>query len=101
MKSSMKPILGKLAATAWLFLAAQTQADVVIDWNARADAIAADKRLSSPVHGRGLAIMHAAMFEALNAIDRRYTSYRLDLVADRNTSREAAADMLKKFFNNR
>ena len=91
MKSSMKPILGKLAATAWLFLAVQTQADVVIDWNARADAIAADKRLSSPVHGRGLAIMHVAMFEALNAIDRRYTSYRLDLVADRNTSREAAA----------
>ena len=35
--------------------------------------------------------MHVAMFEALNAIDRRYTSYRLDLVADRNTSREAAA----------
>ena len=57
------------SATAWLVLAAQTQADVVIDWNARADAIAADKRLSSPVHGRGLAIMHVAMFEALNAID--------------------------------
>jgi len=87
----MKPILGKLAATAWLFLAAQTQADVVIDWNARADAIAADKRLSPPDQCRSLAIMHVAMFEALNAIDRRYTSYRLDLVADRNTSREAAA----------
>ena len=26
------------------------------------------------MHGRGLAIMHVAMFEALNAIERRYTA---------------------------
>jgi len=67
------------------------QADVIIDWNTRADAIATEKKLGSPVHGRGLAMMHVAMFEALNAIDRRYQPYRLKLVADRNTSREVAA----------
>ena len=61
-------------------------ADVVIDWNSRADAIAADKKISGPVHGRTLALMHVAMFEALNAIDRRYQPYRLNLVADRDTS---------------
>lgn len=66
-------------------------ADVVIDWNSRADAIAAEKKISGPLHGRTLALMHVAMFEALNAIDRRYQSYRLNLVADRDTSREAAA----------
>ena len=43
------------------------------------------------LHGRALAMMHVAMFEALNAIERRYKPYRLELVADRNTSREAAA----------
>ena len=50
-----------------------------------------NEKLSSPVHGRTLALMHIAMFEALNAIDRRYQPYRLNLVTDRNTSREAAA----------
>jgi len=96
MKSSTKLIPVRWVATAWLllaalFLSATSHADVIVDWNTRADAIAAEKRLSGPVHGRGLAIMHVAMFEALNAIDRRYLAYRLDLVADRNTSREAAA----------
>ena len=36
-------------------------------------------------------MMHVAMFEAVNAIERRYVPYRLKLVADRNTSRETAA----------
>ena len=79
---------------AWLMLcvslAAPARADIVMDWNGRADAIATDKRLPPPVQGRALALMHVSMFEALNAIDRRYKPYRLELIADRNTSREAA-----------
>jgi len=74
-----------------LLLCGIAQADVIVDWNTRADAIATEKRLTAPLYGRSLAMMHVAMFEALNAIDRRYQSYRLNLVADRNTSREAAA----------
>jgi hypothetical protein len=66
-------------------------ADVVMDWNARAEVLAADKRLPPPVQARALALMHVSMFEAINAIERRYKPYRLELVADRNTSREAAA----------
>jgi hypothetical protein len=77
----------------WLafVLAAPAYADIVMDWNGRADVIAADKRLPPPVQARALAIMHVSMFEALNAIERRYQPYRLELIADRNTSREAAA----------
>jgi hypothetical protein len=84
---------GVRAAVLVLFatLAAFARADVIMDWNARADAIAADKRVSGPVHGRALAMMHVAMFEAVNAIERRYMPYRLKLVADRNTSGETAA----------
>jgi hypothetical protein len=67
------------------------RADVITDWNARADAIATDKRLLPPVHGRALAMMHVAMFEAVNAIDQRYVPYRLELVADRKTSGDVAA----------
>ena len=36
-------------------------------------------------------MLHVAMFEAVNAIDRRYAPYKLNLTADRATSREAAA----------
>jgi len=72
-------------------LAAAVRADVVMDWNARADAIATEKRLLPPVHGRVLAMMHVAMFEAVNAIERRYVPYRLKLVADRKTSGDTAA----------
>ncbi len=78
-------------AVAALLAGGVVQADVVIDWNSRADVIAAERKVSGPVHGRTLALMHTAMFEALNAIDRRYQPYRLNLVTDRNTSREAAA----------
>src|ERR1044072_7496457 len=67
------------------------RAAIVMDWNTRAETITADKHLPPPVQGRTLARMHVAMFEAINAIERRYRPYRLDLVADRNTSREAAA----------
>jgi hypothetical protein len=67
------------------------RADVIMDWNARADAISTEKRMAPPPTARLMALVHVAMFEALNAIERRYQPYRLDLVADRNSSREAAA----------
>jgi hypothetical protein len=84
----MKYIIRWLAV---LVVCGSAQADVIIDWNTRADAIATEKKLGAPAYGRGLVMMHVAMFEALNAIDRRYQPYRLNLVADRNTSREVAA----------
>ena len=84
----MKNIVRWLAV---LVVCGSAQADVIMDWNARVDAIATDRKLASPVHGRALVMKHVAMFEALNAIDRRYQPYRLNLVADRNTSREVAA----------
>lgn len=67
------------------------RADVVADWNARAEAIAIEKRLLPPPNARGMALLHVAMFEAVNAIDPRYAPYRLKLTVDRNTSKDAAA----------
>jgi len=82
-------LLGSVFATA--LLTAPARGDVIMDWNAKADAIATEKRTATPTHGRGLAMLHLAMFEAVNAIERRYTPYKLNLTADRNTSKEAAA----------
>ena len=70
---------------------ASARADVITEWNAEADALALAKKVPAPVHGRNQAILHVAMFEAVNAIERRYAPYRLTLTADRATSKEAAA----------
>ena len=81
-------LTGLLAASV---LATPAHSDVIMDWNAKADAIAAEKQLSNVPQGRNLAMVHVAMFEAVNAIDGRYTPYRLKLAADRTVSKEAAA----------
>src|SRR5690348_13277257 len=85
-------ILRRIVAIAVLAVAASAaHADVIMDWNARADSLAGDLKLTPTNHARALALMHVAMFEAVNAIERRYQPYRLNLTTDRNTSREVAA----------
>ena len=64
-------------------------ADVIMDWNAKGDAIAAEKQVL--LQTRVMSMLHTAMFEAVNAIERRYAPYKLTLSADRATSKEAAA----------
>ncbi len=80
--------LGVLIASGTTFGA---RAETVTEWNARAEAIAVEKRMLPPPNARGMAIMHIAMFEAVNAIERRYSPYRLNLAADGGASKEAAA----------
>jgi hypothetical protein len=71
--------------------AAAARADIIMDWNAKADTLAIEKQLLNAANSRGQAMLHIAMFEAVNAIDRRYAPYRLKLTAEKNVSREAAA----------
>jgi hypothetical protein len=86
----MKPFI-IAPVLAFILLAPPARADVIMDWNAKADAIGIEKQLVNSANTRGQAMLHVAMFEAVNAIDRRYTPYKLNLTADRGTSREAAA----------
>jgi len=91
----MKPI-SRFSLAIWIsgalaLSATAARGDVIMDWNAKADAIAVEKQLLNASNARGQAMLHIAMFEALNAIDRRYAPYRLNLTADRTASREAAA----------
>src|SRR5262249_34734874 len=72
-------------------LGAPAHADVIMDWNAQNDAIVAQKQIRPTAHARTQTLLHLAMFEAVNAVERRYAPYRLNLNADRNTSKEAAA----------
>jgi hypothetical protein len=93
MKSNARLRVAVMLATTLFatLLSTPAPADVIMDWNGKADAIAAQKQITPVPHSRGLAMLHVAMFEAVNAIERRYAPYKLTLAADRDTSKEAAA----------
>jgi hypothetical protein len=78
-------------AMALIVVAGPAFADTIADWNARAVAIGAEKQLATSRSTRVLAMTHVAMFEAVNAIERRYKPYKLDLTGDSSASRDAAA----------
>jgi hypothetical protein len=71
-------------------LAGTAYADVITDWNEKTVA-AGVKAQAGPMQARNAAIVHVAMFDALNAIERRYTPYRVQLAAAPGTSRDVAA----------
>ena len=93
MKSMSRRAPATLLASAFaaVLLITSVRADVVTEWNARAETIAIDKQVAPAFNARQMAILHVAMFEAVNAIERRYAPYVLNLTAERTVSKEAAA----------
>jgi len=82
---------------AWLLLAAflvspltTASANVVTDWDEKAVALI-QPRMVPPVAYRAMAIVHIAMFDAVNSIEPHYRPYYAQLPAPRETSKEAAA----------
>ncbi|MET0528008.1 MAG: vanadium-dependent haloperoxidase [Microvirga sp.] len=65
------------------------EADAVTDWNVHA--MTATATMAGPFHARALGYVHAAIFDAVNAVERRYTSQFVDLQAPAGASPEAAA----------
>ena len=79
-----------LVAVALIAPAPSAFADVITDWNEKAVAFVTGKM--APAAGqRVVTIMHLAMFDAVNSIERRYRPYLTELPAAANTSKEAAA----------
>ncbi len=88
----MKPATRILASTSlFLAMSGMAMADVVTDWNAKAVAAGYTAGLTPAQQSRAMAIVHIAVFEALNSIEPRYTPYRARLHAEPGTSRDAAA----------
>ncbi len=77
--------------TGALMASPAAQADMISEWNEQADSIALQNRDNPAAYPTRLAAVHLAMFEAVNAVERRYASYRFKLSVDRETSKEAAA----------
>lgn len=74
-----------------IVLASSVRADIISDWNAKALAtMAAEKVTSGIPQARTLALMHIAMFDALNAVDRRYAPYGHGLPDAAGAAPEAA-----------
>lgn len=88
----MRPIT-KLLASTTLFLASggAAIADAVLDWNLVTVNAAGTAGVSPDRQSRALAIVHVAMFEAVNSIAPRYAPYRARLPAEPGASPEAAA----------
>ena len=63
--------------------------DAVLGWNVTALSVLPTP--PAPQQNRGLAIVHAAIFDAVNAIDHRYTTYAVDAKAPAGASASAAA----------
>jgi hypothetical protein len=93
MKPLQRSVVWTFCTVAAVILATSfsAHANVIVDWNAKAELIAVKKKMLPPPNARGMAMMHIAMYEAVNAVERRYAPYRLNLTAPRNVSKEAAA----------
>jgi hypothetical protein len=91
-----------LAATAAMTMPPAAYSDMVTDWNEIAIQTFPSTVLG-PTHARFLGIVHAAIYDAINAIDRKHQVYAIEIKAPLGASMEAAAataahDTLIKLF---
>jgi len=91
MNHSRKQAWIAMLVVAAALVAAQTViADVVTEWNIKAIEIVIDARLGPPPGNRVLAIFHTSVYEAANAITKRYPASDLKLEAEPAASVDAA-----------
>src|SRR5262245_55160215 len=74
-----------------LAVPATVKADVITEWNQNAIRMLGQAKLPSGAPTRALAMMHAAMFEAVNSIEPRFAPYHSPQEASRDASAVAAA----------
>jgi hypothetical protein len=92
MKSKLQTWRGIVILAILIAIPASASADAVTHWNEIATRVTTPpvKSLPSPYQSRIYAITHAAIHDALNAIDRRYRPYALSSRPDLGASPEAA-----------
>ena len=79
-----------LAASLLAGLAANASADAITDWNVKAGDLIVEAKLGPPPANRVMAMVHAAVYEAVNAITKRYPDSQLQLEATQGASVDAA-----------
>ncbi|HEX9392547.1 MAG TPA: vanadium-dependent haloperoxidase [Usitatibacteraceae bacterium] len=73
-----------------LFFAPWAYADIVVDWNIKAVELSIEAKAPAGPANRALAIVHTAVYEAANAISKRYPASALKLEPTAGASIEAA-----------
>jgi membrane-associated phospholipid phosphatase len=95
MKTSLHHFIPIRPAVAGLLFAGALSsaafADVVTDWNATLEAAMRNPTPSVPAQARASAIVHVAIFDAVNGISRKYTPLRVSEPAPAGARSEAAA----------
>jgi hypothetical protein len=79
-----------LAAAIFFASSATARADVVTDWNVKANEVVAAAKLPTPMANRVMAMVQTAVYEAVNTITKRYPADRIKLDAPSGASVEAA-----------
>ena len=74
-----------------LLAAATARADAVTDWNAIAIRATETAGAPVPVQTRAMSLVHGAVFDAVNAIDRKYSFHAVEVRPGSAASVEAAA----------
>ena len=88
---SFRPLLVLILLTIVIGTPRSTRADVVTDWNQTAITSFNAANTRFVLQTRTLAMLHAAIFDAVNSVDHRYKPYAIDLQAPTGASPEAAA----------
>ena len=83
--------LSLVAALFAMVLCGSARADVVTEWNQKAQQALLTANTSPIASSRALAIVQVAVFDAVNGIERRYTPIHVDFDAPPGASRRAAA----------
>jgi hypothetical protein len=83
-------VRGAAAAALPLLAAVPLRADEVLRWNRVATDAAARARTDPFTESRAFAILHLAVHDAVNSVDRRYATYGPALPAAKGASAEAA-----------
>lgn len=98
-------IIGFVLSLTLVFIVIPTKADVVTEWNEIAEmVIVSNAKRPAGAALADMAYVHAAIYDAVNAIDGRYSFYKIQISnAPKDASKEAAAitaayQVLKKLF---
>src|SRR5450759_5945926 len=99
----MLRVRNRLIACGFLFLPCAAFADAVLDWNEVALAGVIAARQPPPDGARTMTMVHIGMFDAVNAVEQRYTPYAFKGrapggVSDADAAVAAAHNILVKLF---
>jgi hypothetical protein len=85
-----QPLIALVAIATSLLACTTARADAVCDWNTKAGEIVVNAKMGPPPAYRTMAIVNTAVYEAVNAITKRYPAGTLKLEAAPGTSVDAA-----------